>query len=278
MSYKNIHLHLFVDPVPTSHVAVDNAFNLAARFGARLHVSSPRLKITTRANLFGASMVKGMANKIEQEAAANGAALDSYVAERAGATGVTALVSHPVEKWPRTLGDGTWYARTSDLCVLGLERKNADQQAAIEDWIFSVGRPCLLIPGDAPSDSPFDEVVVSWDYSRSAARAVADAIPILRKAKNVRIVTVRGEKDLPMAEIGAPLVAFFADHGISGAAEEIQAGSKTIGQALLSRAADAKANLIVMGAFGHSRLREFILGGATKELLETSNIPLFMSH
>ncbi len=159
-----------------------------------------------------------------------------------------------------------------------LAREYADQKAAIEEWVFSAGRPCVLFPDDAASDSPLDNIVVNWDYSRSAARAVNDAIPLLRRAKHVRIVTIRGEKDLPTDDAGAPLVAFLAEHGISSVAEEVQAGGKTIGQAILSRAADAKANLIVMGAFGHSRLREFILGGATKELLETSKIPLFMSH
>ena len=278
MSYKKIHLHLFVDPVPTSNAAIDHACSLARRFEARLDVSSPRPKVATHANLLGGSMARGMAREIERTAALNGEALDAHVATQAAAAGVPAHVSHHVEKWPGTLGDSTWYGRTSDLCVLGLSPDYADQKAAVEEWIFAVGRPCLVVPNAASDVVAFDSVVVSWDYSKSAARAVCDAIPILRRAKTVRIVTFRGEKELPQVDMGAALLEFLAQHGIAATAEVVATGSRTIGKALLATAAGAKANLIVMGAFGHSRLREFILGGSTKELLEGSTIPLFMSH
>lgn len=278
MTYRNIHLHLFVDPVPTSNEAVDRACALARRFEARLDVSSPRLKIKTHANLLGGSMARGMAHEIEQTATRNGEALDAYVATQAAAAGIVAHVKHTVEKWPGSPADASWYGRTSDLCVLGLSRQYVEQRGAVEEWIFAAGRPCLVVPDGADDDMSFDRVLVSWDGSRSAARAVCDALPILQRAKQVRIVTLRGEKELPEGDIGAPLVEFLAQHGVAGTAEVVPTGSGTVGKALLAAAADAKANLIVMGAFGHSRLREFVLGGATKELLDKSKTPLFMSH
>lgn len=278
MTYKRIHLHLSVDPKPTSNAAIDYACSLAHLFEAQLSISSPRLKIKARANWLGGSMVAAMAREIEQSAAEKGTILDAYLAKKASALRVDARVTHQIEQWPPTLGDKTWYGRASDLCVLGLPRGSAEQRAVVEEWIFGVGRPCLVFPDDSAHGFLLDSVVISWDFSRSAARAVGDAIPLLRRAKQVRVATVRGEKDIPTEDAGTPLVDFLAVHGISSVVDEVTVEHKTIGRTILECATDLGANLVVMGAFGHSRSREFFLGGATKELLEKSAIPLFMSH
>ena len=171
MSYKTIHLHLSVDQVPTLNTAIDYACNLAHLFEAKLSASSPRLKITTRSNLFGGSMAAGMAREIERTAAANGATLDDYLVQRATALGIDAHVSLQTEKWPRAIGDNTWYGRTSDICVLGLPRGSAELRAMVEEWIFGVGRPCVLFPDDALHGFSLDNVIINWDFSRSTARA-----------------------------------------------------------------------------------------------------------
>ena len=275
MSYKQIHLHLCPHPAPTSLRTVDYACALARHFEAKLSVSSPRVLVKTPSHWLAGPMLASMAHELEASAAHKGAELEAHISERASALGVNVQIDHLVEHWPASPGESTWRGRTSDLCVLGLARDNPDYRLNIEDWLFGVGRPCLFYPDDAQSAFSLDCVVVSWDFSKSAARAIGDALPLLRRAKQVRVATVRGEKDLPFDDVKTPLIDFLATHGVTSVGDDIDLGGHSIGQAILAHASSVGANLIVMGAFGHSRMKEFLLGGATKEVLDRSPLPLF---
>ena len=182
------------------------------------------------------------------------------------------------EHWPMGVLDNSWRTRTSDICVLGLSALGTDARLGIEDWLFGAGRPCLLYPDKSKQLFSIDDVLICWDFSRSAARTVADALPLLHNAKRIRIAIFRGEKDIPIEGAGNHLVKYLASHGITAKAEEIDIGDHTIGQAILAHASTSAVDMILMGAYGHSRMREFFLGGATKEVLDTSTIPLLMSH
>ena len=120
--------------------------------------------------------------------------------------------------------------------------------------------------------------MVCWDASRNAARAVADAIPFLERAKAVEIVIVAGERpksdEIPGADIGQHL----ARHGLKVEVKRIVAGDTDVASTLLSHAADSSADFLVMGGYGHSRLREYILGGATRGILSAMTLPTLMSH
>ena len=120
--------------------------------------------------------------------------------------------------------------------------------------------------------------VVAWDFSRAAARAIADAIPILEKAKEVRIVTVTNEKVLDTKHSAEELAKNLSRHGIVVVLDKEDAAGRPIGEVLEAHAASCSADLLVMGAYGHSRLREFILGGATKSMLSKPPIPILFSH
>jgi len=278
MSYRQIHLHLFPHPASTSLRTADYACALAHHFEAKLSVSSPRVSVKAPSNWLAGPMLAGMARELEATAATKGAELEAHIAHRAETQGVRVQIDRPVEHWPAPLGESTWRGRTSDLCVLGLARDNPDHRMNVEDWLFGVGRPCLFYPDDAETTFSLDCVVVSWDFSKSAARAIGDAIPLLKRAKQVLIATVRGEKDLPFEDVKSPLIDFLATHGVTSVGDDIDLGGRSIGQAILAHASNAGANLVVMGAFGHSRMKEFLLGGATKEVLDHSTLPLFMSH
>jgi len=182
------------------------------------------------------------------------------------------------ELWPQNSDDVTIHGRTSDVCVLGLPRDNPEQRLSIEAWLFGTGRPCLFHPDDRAASLSLDTAVIAWDGSKSAARAVGDALPLLKRAKAVHILVARGEKSIPGADPAAALIAFLAAHAISARADEFDVGQNKIGAALLGRGAHHTADLLVMGAFGHSRLKEFILGGATREVLDTAPLPVLMSH
>ena len=119
---------------------------------------------------------------------------------------------------------------------------------------------------------------MAWDFSRAAARAVADALPILELAKKVRIVTVTREKALDSKRSPEELAKNLARHGIDVVVDEVDSGGNPIGSVLESYIVSHKADLLVMGAFGHSRLREFVLGGATQSLLSKPPLPILFSH
>jgi nucleotide-binding universal stress UspA family protein len=145
--------------------------------------------------------------------------------------------------------------------------------------IFGSGRPTLVLP-ESPRPRPFElgTVAIAWDFSRAAARAVSDALPMLEKAKTVRIVTVTHEKKLDTKHSAEELAKNLARHGIGVVLDKIDAGGKRIGEVLEAYTVSHRVDVLVMGAYGHARWREFILGGATKSLLSKPPLPILFSH
>jgi nucleotide-binding universal stress UspA family protein len=175
------------------------------------------------------------------------------------------------------------HARYVDLMVIGQE--GADDQKMVigglpDTVALTCGRPVLVVPYIGVKSAPGKHVIVAWNGSREAARAVNDALPILKGADKVAVMCAnpqRGElegADLP----GADLSLHLARHGVKAEAQTLEASDVEIGDLLLSRAADHGADLIVMGAYGHARWREVVLGGVTRQLLEQMTVPVFMSH
>jgi nucleotide-binding universal stress UspA family protein len=120
--------------------------------------------------------------------------------------------------------------------------------------------------------------VVAWDFSQPASRAAADALPILQKAKRVELLTVTNEKPIPGKRTAADLAKNLAYHGVDVAIETVDASGRSIGDVLGAYVDVHQTDLLVMGAYGHSRVREFILGGATKSILSRPPIPILLSH
>lgn len=142
------------------------------------------------------------------------------------------------------------------------------------------GRPVLVIPSAWQPGAYGNDVAVAWNDSREAARATFDALPFLKAARKVRLMTVgermrndKRDNTLPAAEVAATL----ARHGFNVEVETIAGGGRA-GEAILSRVAADGADLLVMGAYGHSRMREFVLGGATRDVLRNMTVPVLMSH
>ena len=171
-------------------------------------------------------------------------------------------------------------ARRFDLAIVGQpERKNgASAEVVDEGVLFDSGRPVIFVPYIQKAGLKLDRVLVCWDGSRAAARATADAMPFLQKAKQVEIVIVAskaGKNDeIPGADLGQHL----ARHGLKVDVKRITSPDIDVTSTILSYSADASADMIVMGGYGHSRLREFILGGVTRGILETMTVPVLMSH
>jgi nucleotide-binding universal stress UspA family protein len=171
-------------------------------------------------------------------------------------------------------------ARHFDLSVVGQTAPDLalPEDLLIEAALFESGRPTIVVPYIQNGDIRLSHVLVCWDGSRNAARAVADSLPFLVRSKKVEIVMVtRGEgkpSDLP----GTGLAEHLARHDLNIELKRLIAPDMDVANVILSYAADSGADFIVMGGYGHSRLREFILGGATRGMLQSMTVPVLMAH
>ncbi len=276
--YRTIHLTLSTHPSPISPSAIDYACRAALYFDAKLTVTSPRLRVRTPNQVLAVGVFEGMAADFERDAAAKSAELEQSVRETAAALGCDVAIVPVTAEWPSSPSAMTWRGRASDLCILGLPQAGIEARLDVEDWIFGVGRPCLLYPHERQDALRLDSVLISWDFSKFAARAVCEALPILKTAHTVRVLTVRGEKSMPMEDAKTPILDLLAAHEVKADFVEVDLGAQSVARIVLDQARHIDADLIVMGAYGHSRLKEFVLGGATKEILNTTHIPLLVSH
>jgi nucleotide-binding universal stress UspA family protein len=169
--------------------------------------------------------------------------------------------------------------RIADLIIIDAGGSGVEAGFAA-DVVLGAGRPVLVLPRDQKGDLDLSQIICGYNGSREAARAIHDALPVLKRASDVRLVWVDPSKD---AEAAGPMPAAdmaecLARHGIKATAESMPTTGINPAAALMTRARDLNAGLIVMGAYGHSRLREFVLGGATKHALAATTVPLMMSH
>jgi len=171
-------------------------------------------------------------------------------------------------------------ARGFDLSIVGQAKPdgNAVEAMISESTLFESGRPVIIVPYIQKAPIKLDRIMVCWDGSRSAARAVADAMPFLERAKNVEVVIVTNERGKRDEIEGADIGQHLARHGLKVEVTRITHGDLDVADALLSHSMDASADFMVMGGYGHSRLREFVLGGVTRNILRTMTLPTLMSH
>jgi nucleotide-binding universal stress UspA family protein len=169
------------------------------------------------------------------------------------------------------------YALLRDLTIMPVSEDH--DQWYCEAVIFGSGKPTLVLPeGSSSRTFQLNTAVVAWDFSRAAARAVADAIPLLEKARHVRIVTVLGEKSIDSKRSTEELAKNLSRHGLEVELEKADAKGRTIGETLEACTRSCNADILVMGAYGHSRFKEFVLGGATRSLLARPPLPILFSH
>lgn len=176
------------------------------------------------------------------------------------------------------------HARCSDLTLLTLADPSDPNHSATKELVESVvlnsARPTLVLPYAGHSASIGTRVIVAWNDGREAARAVSDALPLLQRAKQVEVVMWNEGASTEDKTLRPQLDAFLQWLNWHGVAAElrIESTDSNVSDALLSRAADTNADLIVMGAYGHSRWAERVLGGVTRGLLASMTVPVLMSH
>jgi nucleotide-binding universal stress UspA family protein len=169
-------------------------------------------------------------------------------------------------------------ARYHDLTILnqGDPETNRSNEV-IESVLFGSGRPVLVVPYIFKGPGRLDTVLIGWDGSHTAARAISDALPLLRVAQRVQIVTAADQSDEWVSRSHAALVRHLARHQIDAEAKTLF-GVDNAADAILTYVSDTDADLLVMGGYGHSRFREIVLGGATRSILQAMTVPVLMSH
>lgn len=170
-------------------------------------------------------------------------------------------------------------ARYADLLILGQQDPEQLADYSVGETILTAGRPVLVVPYAGRFSSVGRRALIAWNAGREAARAVTDALPLLERAQHVEVVAFDPETGPAQhgEEPSADIALYLARHGVKAAAAQQRAGID-VGEQILSRAADCDADLIVMGAYGHSRARELVLGGATRTVLGAMTVPVLFSH
>ncbi|WP_441258268.1 universal stress protein [Bradyrhizobium sp. 521_C7_N1_3] len=278
MAIRDILLTLTSYPDPTPVSVIDRAVSLTSLFGAHIaaisceaHVQVPGSLLSGAGNL--GAIVASEAHKSRRNAQDLLAAFEA-AAQKFGVQREIILERCLTFEVPELLAE---YARLRDLTIVPVP-ESYDQWHA-EAIVFGSGRPTLALP-ETPASKPVElnRVIVAWDFSRAAARAVSDGIPILEKAREVYVLTVTNEKVIPGKRSSSELAKNLSRHGIDVIVEEVDAAGRAIGDVLAAQIESRRADLLVMGAYGHSRLREFILGGATRSILTKPPIPVLFSH
>lgn len=279
---KDILLQIDSYPEPSSQEAIKQACRFAASVGGTLSALAVEIDIRVPTNRLADFLINltEQAQEEEQKSRRACKAVLATFTEAATATGVLGeALTGKADLY--CLGDYVAKrARTRDLCIVPVASPLDGQRSIAEEVVFGSGRPTLLFrPGIADLLSQgLSTVVLAWDGSRSAARVMADALPLLPKAREVRVLTVLNEKPEARSGLGDDVVRHLKAHGVNAVADEVDAEKRPVGEILQAYAERHRSDLLVMGAYGRSRVREFILGGATEYMLHDPKVPLFLSH
>lgn len=273
---KDILVNLTIDAKrdPVANYAV----SVAAAFDAHLTGVAFAYELLMPGTVFDGVSASFAATYIEESKAAAHEARRAFetTARGAGLTAEGHVIGASLDGAADRFGR---MGRGYDLSIVGQARPDhaVPEELLIEAALFASGRPLLVVPYIQQTGLKLDRVMVCWDGSRNAARAIADAMPLLRRAGAIDIVTIE-QVERRNELLGADIAQNLARHGLKVELKPIVAKDADVAATILSYAADSSADFIVMGGYGHSRLREFVLGGATRGMLGSMTVPTLMAH
>ncbi len=282
MSYKTVLVH--VDKDKHASERIEFAARIATSEEAHLVGAAPtgvsRFVYQSRYIYEGGGMTTHLENHIEELRREATDALRSFeeIAKRVG------VPSYEARAIDDEAGGGvSLAARYSDLVVIGQSDRDEPSTTTLPDFpefvVMNSGRPVLIVPYVGHYKTVAKRVLIAWDASTSATRAITAAIPLLKRAENVDVVVFNADSkgDAHGEQPGADIGLYLARHGIKVNVVR-QKTDIDVGNALLSICTDLGSDMIVMGGYGHSRFREILLGGVTRTVLESMTVPVFMSH
>jgi nucleotide-binding universal stress UspA family protein len=273
MTYKTILVHC--DEHASTSTRVKLAIDLARRHDAHLvglaAVPVPQLPVDMMAPTSGDLFV--MLEESNRERLAGAKALFQKATQAAGVTGeFIERVDNPIDTFATAL-------RYADLAVVGQRSDDTSDSDLPESVAIASGRPVLVVPHIGYSKPIGGNVLLAWNASAQAAHAATAALPLLAKAKKVTLLVIDGPGDGAHGdEPGADAARWLARHGVKVEVMRESSGGIDAGNVILSRVLDLDIDLIVMGVYGHSRFREFVLGGASNTILSSMTVPVLMAH
>ena len=276
MTYKTILVHL--DNGRRAPARLELGVQLAQRFDAHLiglHVLAGQYAVITSVPEAYRMMIEA-----ERRAAIESAKQVETVFRRLVDTGGLSNA-----EWRTSLENGSevvpLQARYTDLVVIG-QYDFEDEAGVGPDFphrlVLTAGRPVLVVPYTGQFATVGKRILLAWNASRESTRATTDALPLLRQAEEVHVVIVNAAGDAHGEVPGADIATYLARHGVRVQVSSDQVVDIDTGNDLLSRAADFSSDLIVMGAYGHSRISELVLGGVTRTMFASMTVPVLMSH
>jgi nucleotide-binding universal stress UspA family protein len=270
-------LRTYPDPIEEGilPVVVDVARHIRASItGAGVEVDIPPVKNKLAEAILH---LQEQIRAVEQTSRANCERLLKELV-RLGASSDVPIACELLRAQPALIDDAlVQAARFHDFTVLPMPLNEPAAQGTGEALVFGSGRPVLLLPGVDSGQLALDTVVIATDFGRVAARAMFDAQPFVQRAARVHVVTVTGEKDVSHGNRAA-LASHFARRGLSPQLVQLDAKGEPVASVLQKYCDQQGGALLVMGAFGHSRLRDFVLGGATRTILAEARHPVLMSY
>jgi nucleotide-binding universal stress UspA family protein len=281
MPYKTLLVH--VDDSKKCEARIAVAVDLARRSDAHLvglfalsEIAVPGYVATE----IGVQTLADIEERARRAQADNASALFDEMTAGAGLPGI---------EWRESKRDAVaavkLHARYADLVIVGQpspDEESSINKGFIEQVALAAGRPVVMVPYTGKFQTIGKNILVAWNGGREATRALTDSIPLLREAEHVRLMVFNpprnghgnGKERLPGADIGL----YLARHGVNVEVSVQSSDDVDVGNQILSRVADLGIDLVVMGAYGHSRLREMVLGGVTRTVLESMTAPVLMSH
>lgn len=258
--------------------AVLAAMAVGAAFGCKLHVTNFAVDVPPVASPLGGFLIniEGMARAAEERARAECQRRKAVIEGSPTADHVVAVTIRAITMGG-AMGAAAIEARHFDLSLVPVPADGAGPQDMAQALVFDSGLPVILVPETAKA-APLNHIAIAWDGSRVAARALNDALHLLAPGGHVTVLTVYGEKALATEDLAGNLAATLRLRGYDAKAANIALDGRPIGEALQAGAREAGAGLLAMGGFGHSRFRDFVLGGATLGILSHLRMPVLLSH
>jgi nucleotide-binding universal stress UspA family protein len=280
MPIKDILLPLVGEPSAAAIAAIDKCVAVAGVVGARVTAMAVEEDILVRPKV---TISDDLDNTAAVEAVRS--VSDAHGLLKAFDAAATRLAVRNEQKLGRLAAadiatNMAVCARLKDLSIVPVKPGDDRSEKLVERLIFESGRPILMCPEEFAGELAvvFDKVVIAWDHTAPAARAIADALPMLRAAADVRIITATDKTTPAEQESGTALVNHLAEHGIKATFETIKIEGSSVGKVFEAYVKANAIDLLIMGAYRHSRLNEIVWGGATKTVIGRPPCWVMMSH
>lgn len=277
ISEKTVMLYATVDTFALDRGPAAFALGLCGAAGAALMGFLVNLDANAPSSPVGRTLEQARED-FRLRADTNAANADALIA-RGAQTGLDVQVIAALDHSRGLVGCLADHARLHDVLVIGADQRGLmSDRLVAESVLFEIGRPMIVVPQDQAAAFASRRVAVAWDNSRAAARALADALSVLPGVEEVIFLTIGGEKAVHSSLAESEMETALARRGVSARVVRHELRGRDIGTALQDGALELGADVLAMGGYGHSRLRDFILGGATLSVLAKPRLPVLLSH